>query len=59
MILFYAHQAAGDPFGFHEFLLIAAAGGGAAIIFARMYIVKIFNKLRTAAVAAWLRLKGY
>jgi hypothetical protein len=24
-----------------------------------MYIVKIFNKLRTAAVAAWLRLKGY
>lgn len=59
MTLFYAHQAAGDPFGFHEFLLIAIAGGGATIMFARMYIRKIFNKLRTAAVSAWLRLKGY
>ena len=58
MIFFHAHQAAGDPFGFHEFLLIAAAGGGAAIIFARMQIVKIFKRLRAAAVAAWLRIKG-
>lgn len=40
-------------------MLIAAAGGGATIIFARMQIMKFFRRLRAAAVAAWLRIKGY
>jgi hypothetical protein len=54
-----AHQVSGDPFGIHEFLLILAASGGIAIAAARVHIMNFFNRLRRAAVNAWLRIKGW